>query len=108
MISPEDLRRTVLSDGGRTGNPPFHVDWGDNDDDTGQHILRVGRYVAIIAQSMGMTPTYVDMIEQAAQLHDVGKIGIPDSILQKPGKLADHERYEMQLHSGYGKKFCSL
>jgi putative two-component system response regulator len=74
------------------------------DDDTGQHILRVGRYAAIIAQSMGMTPDYVDMIEQAAQLHDVGKIGIPDSILQKPGKLTAGERQEMQLHSGYGKK----
>ena len=46
----------------------------------------------------------VDMIEQAAQLHDVGKIGIPDSILQNPDKLTDGERQEMQLHSGYGKK----
>ncbi|MCA9061065.1 MAG: response regulator, partial [Planctomycetaceae bacterium] len=45
------------------------------DDDTGRHIMRVGRYAAIIAHAMGMEPDYVRMIEQAAQLHDVGKIG---------------------------------
>ena len=74
------------------------------DDDTGQHIVRVGRYAGIIARGLELSDQYVDMIEQAAQLHDVGKIGIPDSILQKPGKLTAEEREQMERHSGYGKK----
>lgn len=74
------------------------------DDDTGQHVLRVGRYASIIARGLDLTDDYVDMIEQAAQLHDVGKIGIPDSILQKPGKLTPEERQQIERHSGYGKK----
>lgn len=74
------------------------------DDDTGQHIFRVGQYSAIIAQGLGLSPEYIDMIQQAAQLHDVGKIGIPDSVLQKPGSLTTDERQQMQQHSGYGKK----
>ena len=74
------------------------------DDDTGQHIVRVGRYAGIIARGLELSDQYVDMIEQAAQLHDVGKIGIPDSILQKPGKLTAEERTQMERHSGYGKK----
>lgn len=74
------------------------------DDDTGQHIVRVGRYAGIIARGLELSDQYVDMIEQAAQLHDVGKIGIPDSILQKPDKLTAEEREQMERHPGYGKK----
>ena len=73
------------------------------DDDTGQHILRVGRYAAIIAHGLGFDEDYVQQIEQAAQLHDVGKIGIRDEILHKPGKLDQLEFSEIQKHSGYGK-----
>lgn len=57
------------------------------DNDTGNHVIRVGRYTAIIAEAMGYPVQKLPMLEQAAQLHDVGKIGIPDSILFKPGKL---------------------
>lgn len=46
------------------------------DDDTGQHIIRVGRYARIIAEELGFSPVDLDIIEPAAQLHDVGKIGI--------------------------------
>jgi cyclic di-GMP phosphodiesterase len=73
------------------------------DDDTGQHIIRVGRYAAIIAHGLGRDADYVHQIEQAAQLHDVGKIGIRDEILHKPGKLNNVEYNEIQKHSGYGK-----
>lgn len=74
------------------------------DDDTGHHVLRVGHYSALIACAMGYSCEYVDMMEQAAQLHDIGKIGIPDEILLKPGHL-DPEQYErMQRHVGLGKK----
>ncbi|APZ91683.1 HD domain-containing phosphohydrolase [Fuerstiella marisgermanici] len=74
------------------------------DNDTGNHVIRVGRYTAIIASAMGYPERKLSMLEQAAQLHDVGKIGIPDSILFKPGKL-DHDQYElMKHHCAIGKQ----
>lgn len=74
------------------------------DNDTGHHVIRVGRYAGAIARELGYSPTQVEALEQAAQLHDVGKIGIPDEILHKPGKL-DPEEYEfIQKHVGYGKQ----
>lgn len=74
------------------------------DDDTGNHVIRVGRYARIIAQSIGYPPNKLDMLEQAAQLHDVGKIGIPDSILFKPGRL-DPDQYKLiQRHCAIGKQ----
>lgn len=74
------------------------------DNDTGHQVIRVGRYAGAIARELGYSPTQVEALEQAAQLHDVGKIGIPDEILHKPGKL-DPEEYEfIQKHVGYGKQ----
>jgi putative two-component system response regulator len=74
------------------------------DDDTGRHVLRVGRYAGIIAARLGWDEASVAMIEQAAQLHDVGKIGVPDAILVKPSKLTVEEFELMQKHCGYGKR----
>jgi putative two-component system response regulator len=74
------------------------------DDDTGQHIVRVGRYARIIGEQLGMTPSMLDILEPAAQLHDVGKIGISDNILLKPGKLSEEEFDFMQRHCNFGKK----
>src|SRR6185503_18500568 len=74
------------------------------DDVTGHHILRVGRYAGIIASQLGFSQKYVKLIEQAAQLHDVGKIGIPDSILLKPGKLEPEEFETIKKHCGFGKR----
>ncbi len=73
------------------------------DDDTGQHVIRVGRYTGLIASELGFDRRAVQLIEQAAQLHDVGKIGIPDEILLKPGKLTREEFEAMQRHAAYGK-----
>ncbi|MCR9201252.1 MAG: response regulator [Planctomycetaceae bacterium] len=74
------------------------------DDDTGNHVIRVGRYAALIAREMGYPETKLPMFEQAAQLHDVGKIGIPDAILFKPGRL-DPDQYElMKRHCAIGKQ----
>lgn len=74
------------------------------DNDTGNHVIRVGRYAAIIAEALGYPRRKLSMLEQAAQLHDVGKIGIPDSILFKPGKL-DWDQYElMKRHCAIGKQ----
>jgi putative two-component system response regulator len=74
------------------------------DDDTGHHVLRVGRYARLIAEELGWEADRVEMLEQAAQLHDIGKIGIPDSILLKPGKLAPDELEIMRKHSAFGKQ----
>lgn len=74
------------------------------DDDTGHHVLRVGRYARLIAQALGMDAEYVDRIEQAAQLHDIGKIGVPDAVLRKPGRLTEEEFGLMQKHAGLGKR----
>jgi putative two-component system response regulator len=72
------------------------------DDDTGKHILRVGRYAALIAREAGLPGPLIEMLELAAQLHDVGKIGISDAILLKPGRLTDEERSLMEKHAQVG------
>ncbi|MGB7324977.1 MAG: HD domain-containing phosphohydrolase [Rubripirellula sp.] len=77
------------------------------DDDTGQHVLRVGRYAALIADELGFPRAAIDLIEQAAQLHDVGKIGVPDAILHKPGKLDPHEFEIMRGHCGIGRRIIN-
>lgn len=72
------------------------------DDDTGQHVIRVGKYTSIIADELGFAPDDVELLEQAAKLHDVGKIGIPDAILHKEGKLDSNEYEVIQQHCGIG------
>ncbi len=74
------------------------------DNDTGNHVIRVGRYTAIIARQMGYPENRLEMLEQAAQLHDVGKIGIPDAILFKPGKLGVDEYDLMKRHCALGRQ----
>lgn len=77
------------------------------DDDTGHHVTRVGQYSALIASELGFPKSAIELIEQAAQLHDVGKIGIPDSILHKPGKLEPHEFELIQEHCGIGRRIIN-
>lgn len=77
------------------------------DDDTGHHVTRVGRYSAIIATELGFPQNAVDLIEQAAQLHDVGKIGIPDAILHKPGKLDPLEFEMIKEHCSIGRRIIN-
>ena len=72
------------------------------DEDTGAHIVRMGRYSALIAQKLGFTAREVQIILYAAPMHDVGKIGIPDNILMKPGKLTEEEVRIMRTHSTIG------
>jgi putative two-component system response regulator len=77
------------------------------DDDTGHHVTRVGRYSALIATELGFPQEAIDLIEQAAQLHDVGKIGIPDAILHKPGKLDPQEFDFIKEHCGIGRRIIN-
>jgi putative two-component system response regulator len=74
------------------------------DNDTGFHVLRVGRYARLIAEELGMTGDQLDLIEHAAQLHDVGKIGVPDAVLLKPDRLTEEEFLLMKKHCGFGKR----
>ena len=72
------------------------------DDDTGEHTQRVGHLAALLATGLGISAAQVDLIRRAAPLHDVGKIGIPDSILLKPGRLTQAERRIMRTHATIG------
>lgn len=80
------------------------------DNETGNHILRTQGYVAVLANSLGKLPKYSealspDMVEiytKAAPLHDIGKVGIPDYVLHKPGKHTPEEWAIMQTHAKVG------
>lgn len=72
------------------------------DNDTGMHVIRMAHYARKIAEAMGANPIWVDTLFLAAPLHDVGKIGIPDDILLKPGRLTKEEWVMMKRHSEIG------
>lgn len=73
------------------------------DNETGQHVIRVGMYSRIIAEELGYPEDQAHNLELAAQLHDVGKIGIPDAILLNPKRLTRGEFEVMQGHCSIGK-----
>ncbi len=62
------------------------------DHDTGEHVLRVKRYTELLARELGFMAVEVQEFGYSSILHDVGKVHIPDAILQKPAKLTDEER----------------
>lgn len=72
------------------------------DEDTGAHIQRVSHYAFAIASQMGLDEGTAESILQAAPMHDLGKIGIPDQILMKPGKLSEPEFEIMKTHTIIG------
>jgi putative two-component system response regulator len=72
------------------------------DNETGAHIRRIGLYAAEMARQLGWDHERVECFQAAAPMHDIGKIGIPDHILQKPGPLTDEEWKVMRTHSSTG------
>lgn len=72
------------------------------DEDTGDHILRMSRYSTLLAEKRGMSAEDVQLMLYASPMHDIGKIGIPDSILLKKGKLTDEEFNIMKTHTSIG------
>jgi len=72
------------------------------DEVTGAHVARIGLFSRQIAEGLGLNDKECDLIEQAAPLHDIGKIGIPDRLLQKPGQFTDQEREDMKSHTIIG------
>ena len=73
------------------------------DQETGNHVVRVGLFAGIVARQLGIDSETADLLEQAALLHDVGKIGVSDLILLKPGKLSDAEYMLMKKHCEFGR-----
>jgi len=77
------------------------------DSDTGRHIRRVSRTSGLLAAAMGVDAETVDLITHASQMHDVGKVAIPDAILLKPGHLTPRQRTTMQTHTTIGAEILS-
>jgi two-component system response regulator RpfG len=75
-------------------------EWRDRT--TGNHLLRMAKYSALIATNLGLAPETVHVLEFAAPMHDIGKIGIPDSILLKQGPLTAEEDASMKNHPRIG------
>lgn len=74
------------------------------DTGTASHSQTVARYAAMMAQELGLPASEIERIRVAGLLHDIGKIGVPDAILNKPGKLTEDEYAEMQRHPEIGAR----
>ncbi|MBN1296441.1 HD domain-containing protein [bacterium] len=72
--------------------------------DTGDHIVRIGRYCALLAEKAGLDKVFAELILYASPMHDLGKIGIPDSILLKNGALTQSEKVIMRAHPTIGAR----
>ena len=78
------------------------------DPDTGNHILRISDYSNELAKLLGLSDDEREILRYASPMHDIGKIGIPDRILQKPGKLTPEEWEIMKQHTEIGwRMFCN-
>ncbi|MEO5356142.1 MAG: two-component system response regulator [Nitrospirae bacterium YQR-1] len=78
------------------------------DNETGLHVIRMSFYSKLIAMSHGLSNMAAEMIYQAAPMHDIGKIGIPDTILQKPAKLDEKEWEIMRKHPVIGATIIGM
>jgi len=72
------------------------------DEETGAHIRRIGIYSRVMALKLGLKPTEADIIAEAAPMHDIGKIGVPDSVLRHQGPLSDEQWSAMKKHPAFG------
>jgi putative two-component system response regulator len=72
------------------------------DNETGYHILRMSQYSALLARGLGWSEAQCELLLHASPMHDIGKIGIPDTILLKPGKLEEYEWEIMKSHTAIG------
>jgi len=77
------------------------------DDETGRHTQRVGELSARLARRVGQTEAEAILLRRAAPLHDLGKIGVPDAVLRKPGRLTPEEFAAMQAHTVIGAKILA-
>ncbi|WP_218586094.1 MULTISPECIES: HD domain-containing phosphohydrolase [unclassified Pseudomonas] len=99
LVQAQELRDTRLQIIQRLGTA---AEFKDNE--TGLHVIRMSHYAQTLALAAGYSRYAADDLLHAAPMHDVGKIGIPDAILQKPGKLTDDEWQIMRQHTVIGAK----
>ncbi len=78
-----------------------------HDFETGNHVVRMARYARLIGESLGLSPDACETIELAAPMHDIGKIGIPDSVLKKPGPLTPEEFEVIKTHPVIGHQILN-
>jgi putative two-component system response regulator len=98
----QELQQTRLEIIRRLGRA---VEYRDNE--TGLHVIRMSYYTASLARAIGMTPEASELLFQASPMHDIGKIGIPDRILLKPGHLDPDEWVVMRTHTTIGAEMLS-
>lgn len=97
LVQRDEVERTRLEVIRRLGRA---AEFKDNE--TGRHVIRMSHYSRLIALELGASPRYAETLLAAAPMHDIGKIGIPDAILLKPGKLDDAEWVVMRQHPQIG------
>lgn len=97
LVSIDSLRETRMQVIHRLGRAAEY-----KDNETGLHVIRMSHYAKEIALAVGINETDADELLNAAPMHDIGKIGIPDFILQKPGKLTPDEWEIMKTHTTIG------
>jgi putative two-component system response regulator len=97
LVRMDELKETRLQIVQRLG---LASEYKDNE--TGMHVIRMSHYAHLLGVAAGLNPMEADDLLHAAPMHDVGKIGIPDRILQKPGKLDAEEWAIMQRHAIIG------
>lgn len=93
LVRADELKQTRLQVIQRLGRAAEY-----KDNETGLHVMRMSHYAQVLASSYGLSEQHSEDLLHAAPMHDIGKIGIADSILLKPGKLTDDEYREMQKH----------
>ena len=98
----KELRNTQLEIIHRLGHAAEY-----KDNETGYHIIRMSLYCGVLGKAIGMSLNEQEMLLRSSPMHDVGKIGIPDRILLKPGKLDADEWTVMQTHSAIGADLLS-
>ncbi|MGW8390678.1 response regulator [Pseudoduganella sp. HUAS MS19] len=97
MVRMEELRASRLAIVQRLG---LAAEYKDNE--TGLHVIRMSHYARLLGAAAGFDEQEADDLFISAPMHDIGKIGIPDNILQKPGRLTPEEYAVMQTHPGIG------
>lgn len=90
----EDTQREVIHTLGET------IEWRSRE--TGNHVRRVSEYIHVLALKYGMSEAEASLLRQAAPMHDVGKLGVPDGVLNKPGALTPEELEQIRTHPDIG------
>lgn len=102
LVHAEELKKTHLQLIQRLGRAAEY-----KDNETGMHVMRMSHTSKILALALGFNEDFADKLLQAAPMHDIGKIGIPDHILLKPGRLDDDEMRTMQQHPLIGAEILA-